>query len=70
VEPNFTIKNIVIEDPKRPYVSILDFSNVSHFDVGRYYCIKNQSASRNEINFEEEIEQFTAARIYVFVNGE
>jgi hypothetical protein len=49
----------------------MTLTDVTVENLGKYYCIFNESLERNpEADFEERVIDYEATSIYVFINGE
>lgn len=71
---NANILNFLHDDPtdsdKTIYRSNLELQSVTTEYVGRYYCVFNSSIKdASQTDFNQEVEQFKASSIYIFVDG-
>lgn len=61
-------------DAKRPYGSILYLMDISHSNLGNYYCVKKSSVKNGIDNVSDEelvelVNNNKASSIYIYVNG-
>lgn len=68
------IKEIIHDDPQEDeniYRSYLTLKSATVENVGRYYCVFNESIKEDEYEYEyeEQVLDYKASSIYVYVNG-
>lgn len=47
----------------------MTLKSVTVENVGRYFCVYNESIEENKYEYEEQVTNNKASSIYVFVNG-
>lgn len=65
-------RSVMLDDSHEEYVyrTFMTLTDVTVKNLGKYYCIFNESLERNpEADFEGRVIDYEATSIYVFVNG-
>lgn len=61
-----------MQEDENIYRTYLKFTSATVENVGRYFCVFNESIKENheaDYEYEEQVKNYEASSIYVFVNG-
>lgn len=64
---NYQVQHTEIPENERRYESTIHLIDITHYDVGDFYCVNNDSF--HDENLENLKIEFKLSGIYVYVNG-